>query len=75
MRYLTALIPTEQESEALSPEVGRVDGKYIQRILVRRPLGTSYREERVAFRASLAQLHTTLPESRRVTILFDVDPL
>ena len=75
VRYLRALLPSEQVSEALSPEVGRVDGKYIQRILVRRPLGTSYREERVAFRASLAQLHTTLPESRRVTILFDVDPL
>jgi len=73
--YLRALLPQEEVSEALTPHVGRVDGLYIQRILVRRPFTTSYQAERVAFASAQAQLHTTLPESRRVSITIDVDPL
>ena len=72
---LRALLPQGEVSEALVPSVGRVEGFYQRQITVRRPFGCSYSEERVAFTTARAHLYSSYPESRRVQITYDVDPL
>lgn len=58
-----------------TPSVVKIDNQYLRQIACRRPYSESYPAERAAFTSALEQLRSELPESARVRILFDVDPL
>ncbi len=62
-------------SEAQKPSVARIDNQYIRQITCKRPFQESYRGEREVFRQVLEKLNLLYPNSRRVRILFDIDPL
>ncbi len=62
-------------SDAQKPSVARIDNQYIRQITCRRPFQEPYRGEREGFRWALEELALLYPESKRVRILFDVDPL
>lgn len=74
-QYLKGLLPGELVSDALVPEIGRVEGFYQRRIVVRRPYRVGPSAERAAYEASQAQLLQVYPEASRVQIYFDIDPL
>ncbi len=62
-------------SEAQKPSVARIDNQYIRQITCKRPFQEPYRGERIIFRQVLEQIALLYPASRKVCILFDVDPL
>ena len=74
-QYLKALLPQERVTDPQVPSVARLEGYYLRQIVIRRPFQQSYREERAAFASALQQLRLALPESKRLQIYFDVDPL
>lgn len=74
-QYLKALLPQERVTDPQIPSVARLEGYYLRQIVIRRPFQQPYREERAAFAAALQQLRLALPESKRLQIYFDVDPL
>ena len=74
-QYLKALLPQERVTSPQIPSVARLEGYYLRQIVIRRPFQQSYREERAAFASALQQLRLALPESKRLQIYFDVDPL
>lgn len=74
-QYLKALLPQERVTSPQTPSVARLEGYYLRQIVIRRPFQQSYREERAAFALALQQLRLALPESKRLQIYFDVDPL
>ena len=74
-QYLKGLLPQECVTSPQTPSVARLEGYYLRQIVIRRPFQQSYREERAAFASALQQLRLALPESKRLQIYFDVDPL
>lgn len=74
-RYLQALLPGERVTDPQTPHVGRIEGYYLRQIVIRRPFRQSYREEREAFVSAVHQLRLSVPESTRLQIYYDVDPL
>ena len=74
-QYLKGLLPQERVTSPQIPSVARLEGYYLRQIVIRRPFQQSYREERAAFASALQQLRLALPESKRLQIYFDVDPL
>lgn len=62
-------------SELSAPSIARIDGQYIRQIVCRRPYKRSYHQERRAMTLAEQQLRHYLPESRRVQIHYDIDPL
>ena len=74
-QYLKGLLPQERVTSPQIPSVARLEGYYLRQIVIRRPFQQSYREERAAFASALQQLRLSLPESKRLQIYFDVDPL
>lgn len=58
-----------------SPSVVKVDNHYLRQIVCLRPYSEPYHNERSIFTDALSTLHHELPESSRVRIIFDVDPL
>ena len=74
-RYLQALLPGERVTDPQTPHVGRIEGYYLRQIVIRRPFQQSYREEREAFVSAVHQLRLSVPESTRLQIYYDVDPL
>lgn len=57
------------------PTVGRIDGQYIRRIMMRRPYSVGYKAEREAMREAEQLLRERHPEYNRVRIDYDIDPL
>ena len=74
-RYLMALLPDERVDGPLTPPISRLEGLYQRQIVIRRPFSQSYQHERTAFASALHQLRLAHPESSRLQIIFDVDPL
>lgn len=74
-RYLQGLLPREAVSDAVTPAIGRIDSMYIRQIVLRRPFTTPYQQERAAVSSALAQLRLAYPDSSKVSISIDVDPL
>ncbi len=62
-------------SEAQKPSIARIDKQYIRQITCRRPFQEPYKRERELFRQAVAELRQSYPESNRVRVLFDIDPL
>ena len=74
-QYLKGLLPGERVTDPQIPDLARLEGYYQRQIVIRRPFQQSYREERAAFASALQQLRLSMPESKRLQIYFDVDPL
>ena len=74
-QYLKGLLPNERVTDPQIPDLARLEGYYQRQIVIRRPFQQSYREERAAFASALQQLRLSMPESKRLQIYFDVDPL
>ena len=74
-RHLMALLPDERVDGPLIPPISRIEGLYQRQIVIRRPFSLSYQHERTAFASALHQLRLANPESSRLQIIFDVDPL
>lgn len=72
---LRGLLEHTEVFEAQRPYVGRIDGQYLRRIMLRRPYQVSYRQEREAMLEAEAMLRRQYPELSRVRIDYDVDPL
>ncbi len=62
-------------SDAQKPSIARIDNQYIRQITCKRPFQEPYRNERQVFSAVLEELATLYPSSKRVRVLFDIDPL
>lgn len=62
-------------SDVQTPSVARVDGQYIREIICRRPYTQTYSSEHRGMRLAEQQLRHYHPESRRVQIHYDIDPL
>ncbi len=62
-------------SEAQRPSVARIEGQYIWEIVCRRPYNMPYRAEREAMRRAEVQLRHLFPESKKLQIHYDIDPL
>jgi len=74
-QYLKGLLPNERVTDPQIPDLARLEGYYQRQIVIRRPFQQSYREERAAFASALQQLRLSMPESKRLQIFFDIDPL
>ncbi len=77
--FYQLLAPHYQERNRISPvqapSVARIDNQYLRQIVCRRPFQEGYKSEREVFAQVLIKLRHTLPESNKVRIYFDVDPL
>lgn len=75
VRLLRQHLLEERISDVQMPSVVKVDNHYLRQIVCRRPFSEGYKRERSVFSEALAMLRASEPESSRVRILFDVDPL
>lgn len=62
-------------SDVQTPSIARIDGQYIREVMCRRPYAQGYQSERIGMRLAEQQLRHYHPESRRVQIHYDIDPL
>lgn len=62
-------------SEAQTPSIARIEGRYIRQIVCRRPYNMPYKAEREAMRRAEIHLRHHYPEGKRVQIYYDIDPL
>ncbi|MDO4692768.1 MAG: primosomal protein N' [Porphyromonadaceae bacterium] len=62
-------------SDAQTPSVARIENQYIREIVCRRPFSESFHHEREAFASAMFELASLYPLSKRVRIIFDIDPL
>lgn len=72
---LSAEIGSDRMSEVYTPYVGRIDNQYIREFFCRRLYSETYHQERSLWRKALEDLYEQHPQARRVSIVFDVDPL
>lgn len=73
--YLQSALGTDRVCGPIEPSIARIDLRYIQQIICKRPYSESFLAERQAFQQAMQQLRHFYPQSRKVQILYDVDPL
>ncbi|MDO4707759.1 MAG: primosomal protein N' [Porphyromonadaceae bacterium] len=73
-QILRQLLPG-RVSSSQNLSVTKIDNQYLRQITCRRPYHEAFPAERIAFSTALNQLRSSMPESSRVRILFDIDPL
>lgn len=77
-RYFEFIKQLSSQSEVLpvqNPTVGRIDGQYIRRIMLRRRYNIGYKSEREAMHESERLIRERYKEYNRVRIEYDIDPL
>ena len=75
MLYLRQHLEGIWVSDVQTPSIARIDGQYIREVMCRRPYAQGYQSERIGMRLAEQQLRHYHPESRRVQIHYDIDPL
>lgn len=73
--YLQGLLGAEHVCGPIEPSIARIDLRYIQQIICKRPYSEPFPKERQAFQQAMQQLRHFYPLSKKVQILYDVDPL
>lgn len=73
--YLQGSLGADRIFGPIEPSIVRIDLRYIQQIICKRPYNEPFTSERQAFEQAMLQLRHFYPMSKKVQILYDVDPL